>query len=432
MIDQILSLRPGAIPYRFGKYLAEAHPALCLLETAGGLDVHGYADAGLCTLAAEPGYQQWVAGMRDDAVVYAPAVYAGTVTWQGHAILVHVLRYAGDEPPRVYVLGPSDAIVEEFFAAVSRWSSELRDQILVFEGGCFEKDEALYAAIKSATFDNLVLADALADTIKADMDGFFASRELYARYRIPWKRGILFTGPPGNGKTHAVKALLNRSRRNALYVKSFDVDRTFPQAGVAMVFERARATTPCIIVLEDLDSLIGPHNRSFFLNELDGFAANDGIVVLATTNHPERLDSAILERPSRFDRTYAFALPQAPERAAYIRMWNATLESSLVLSDETVLAAAEATDGFSFAYLRELFLSSLMRWVSDGAAGPFDPTVATQIETLRQQINAAGGDEPIAEGEAGLNGMGVPSRMMMRMMQGRMGGFNVTGSTRKR
>ncbi len=70
------------------------------------------------------------------------------------------------------------------------------------------------------------------------------------------------------------------------------------------------AAPPCILVLEDLDSLLTPQNGSFFLNELDGFAANIGIVTLATTNHPERLQSAILEPSSRFDRKYPFGLPE--------------------------------------------------------------------------------------------------------------------------
>lgn len=53
-----------------------------------------------------------------------------------------------------------------------------------------------------------------------------------------------------------------------------------------------------LLILEDLDSLLTDQNRSFFLNELDGFAANEGIVTIASTNHPERLDPAISNRPS--------------------------------------------------------------------------------------------------------------------------------------
>ena len=68
------------------------------------------------------------------------------------------------------------------------------------------------------------------------------------------------------------------------------------------VFEKARAEAPCVLVLEDLDSLINDGNRSFFLNQLDGLENNDGLLVIGSTNHYERLDPAITKRPSRFDR----------------------------------------------------------------------------------------------------------------------------------
>ena len=66
------------------------------------------------------------------------------------------------------------------------------------------------------------------------------------------------------------------------------------------------------MVLEDLDSLINDGNRSFFLNQLDGLENNDGLLVIGTTNHYDRLDPAITKRPSRFDRklfVYSYNLP---------------------------------------------------------------------------------------------------------------------------
>ena len=73
--------------------------------------------------------------------------------------------------------------------------------------------------------------------------------------------------------------------------------------------------------------MITDQNRSFFLNQLDGFAHNDGILTLATTNHPDRLDPAIVDRPSRFDRKYHFGLPALRARARTWRMWNGTLDA---------------------------------------------------------------------------------------------------------
>jgi ATP-dependent Zn protease len=121
---------------------------------------------------------------------------------------------------------------------------------------------------------------------------------------------------------------------------------------------------PCLLVFEDLDAMIDDKNRAFFLNELDGFESNKGLVVLATTNHPDRLDPAILNRPSRFDRKYHFDLPAASERSAYIAAWNKQLQPELRLSENEVGAVVQQTEDFSFAYLKELFVSATMQWMS--------------------------------------------------------------------
>jgi SpoVK/Ycf46/Vps4 family AAA+-type ATPase len=159
---------------------------------------------------------------------------------------------------------------------------------------------------------------------------------------------------------------------------------------------------PCLLVLEDLDSLITPENRSYFLNELDGFAANVGIVTLATTNHPERLDPAILDRPSRFDRKYPFDLPGPAERVSYLRMWNDTLQEALRLSEPEIAHLAELTPGFSFAYLKELVLSSTMRWIACPQPGGMVMFMTAQAMALREQMSSlreAGLEEGEREGE---------------------------------
>lgn len=86
-----------------------------------------------------------------------------------------------------------------------------------------------------------------------------------------------------------------------LYVKSF---RSWKgeEASMADVFDKARQVSPCVVILEDLDSLINPSNRSFFLNQIDGLENNDGLLVIGTTNHLENIDPALRSRPSRFDR----------------------------------------------------------------------------------------------------------------------------------
>ena len=153
------------------------------------------------------------------------------------------------------------------------------------------------------------------------------------------------------------------------------------------VFIRARMTTPCVLVLEDLDSMIDNNNRAFFLNELDGFHSNTGIVVLATTNHSEKLDSSILDRPSRFDRKYYFQLPADAERLAYIARWNFELQPEMRVTEKGTARLVSETLDFSFAYLKELLVSSMVQWISLGGSQSMDEVILAQTDLLRKQIS---------------------------------------------
>jgi AAA+ superfamily predicted ATPase len=167
-------------------------------------------------------------------------------------------------------------------------------------------------------------------------------------------------------------------------------------------------------VLEDLDSLINAGNRSFFLNELDGFAANTGVVTLATTNYPERLDPAILDRPSRFDRKYHFDLPAENERLSYVRLWAASLAETLKPTDAGLEHVAAGTKGFSFAYLKELFLSSMMRWMAEPESSVMDEVLLEQIVALRSQMISAPPETPTPENGTALPAMPPWFRMPRR------------------
>jgi AAA+ superfamily predicted ATPase len=394
-IGQALDLTPNTIAYRVSEYLHAARAGEYVLEAADSpFDIEGYAAAGLCELAA-----QQTPFTEIDAHWRGPEEGVGTrlvqslfhVVWQGNHLDVLLLQWneGMSSSERHWIIGESRALAEAFFAAVCQWATELREEILVFDSGHWHKDEALFHAIKTSTLDNLVLRGQLKQEIHADLQSFFQARDTYAQYGVPWKRGILFVGPPGNGKTHAVKALVNALGQDCLYVKSFRGMHVPDEFCIREVFDRARATTPCILVLEDLDSLVTPQNRSFFLNELDGFAGNTGILTLATTNHPERLDPAILNRPSRFDRKYPFDLPAVEERRVYIHQWNQTLQPALRLSDEGITGIAEATEEFSFAYLKELFLSATMQWIGAAQPGSMDEIMTQQVDVLRDQMASA-------------------------------------------
>jgi SpoVK/Ycf46/Vps4 family AAA+-type ATPase len=109
---------------------------------------------------------------------------------------------------------------------------------------------------------------------------------------------------------------------------------------------------------------------------------NEGLITLASTNHPDRLDPAIVDRPSRFDRKYHFDLPAEAERRRYAETWNRRLGADLALDATALDGVAATTDGFSFAYMKELFASALMR----AASGPVDgPRL---LDALRHETGA--------------------------------------------
>jgi ATP-dependent 26S proteasome regulatory subunit len=154
--------------------------------------------------------------------------------------------------------------------------------------------------------------------------------------------------------------------------------------------------TPCCLVFEDLDALITPENRSTFLNQLDGFSNASGMLTLATTNHPETLDPAIIDRPSRFDRKYHFSLPAPSERARYIAGWRERLDAAMRISDPEIDSLVCATDGFSFAYLKELFLSAMIRWMRDQTPGAMFAVLNGQLAVLREQMRTEQAPTPVA------------------------------------
>ena len=119
-------------------------------------------------------------------------------------------------------------------------------------------------AIAVASFDDLILQDSPKEEIQSDLVNFFESRELYERYRIPWKRGALFMGPPGNGKTHTLKALINQIRRPCLYVKGFKSEYNADEENLRTIFQKARSVAPCLVIFEDLDTMVGDGSRTVF------------------------------------------------------------------------------------------------------------------------------------------------------------------------
>jgi hypothetical protein len=389
LFTDVLARPPNAVSYEALRALTEIFPGKAILESADfEFDVRAFGAGGSASVEVRPSplgelVTQWWGPRKGMAERVAQAMLA--VQWLEYRLLVIELSFSCQR--RHFIVADTQSIARTFFQTVREWCHQPHGEVLVFRDGYWRKSRELYESIRRTTFADLILPPALETEIPRDITQFMKARESYERYKVPWKRGLLFVGPPGNGKTLCVKATINLIQVPCLYVQSFTSYWDTDESNIEDVFERAREQTPCCLVLEDLDALVDDHNRSFFLNQLDGFEQNTGILTLATTNHPERLDPAIAERPSRFDRKYHFLLPAPPERATYVAHLNARLVEDMRVSPSDEQTIVSRTEKFSYAYLKELFVSSMVRWMGEDGKVAMMDIVVEQIKLLRSQMS---------------------------------------------
>lgn len=148
-----------------------------------------------------------------------------TFTYEGTDFTAYRAGWQHDRAPVLFYdlvfSAPNDSVGRKLATGVFKWGNDLKDEIWVFENGGWQKSKELYSAVQAASWDDIVLEEDFKDNLRRDTETFFESKEVYSSLGITWKRGLLLLGPPGNGKTESIKALLKEfSRYPALYVKS--------------------------------------------------------------------------------------------------------------------------------------------------------------------------------------------------------------------
>jgi len=188
-------------------------------------------------------------------------------------------------------------------------------------------------------------------------------------------KGVLLIGPPGSGKTLLARAVAGEAGVPFFSISGSEFTETFVGVGAARVralFEEAKKHMPCIIFIDEIDAVGqarkdkgssgGDQEREQTLNqllvEMDGFEGIVGIIVLAATNRPDSLDSA-LSRPGRFDRTVTVSLPDIRDRKCIL---ETTVQSrSAPLGEDVDLSRiARSTSGFSGADLANLVIEAAL------------------------------------------------------------------------
>ncbi len=182
--------------------------------------------------------------------------------------------------------------------------------------------------------------------------------------RIP--KGVLLVGPPGTGKTLLAKAVAGEANVPFYYISGSDFVELFVGVGASRVrdmFKQAKQSAPCLIFIDEIDAvgrqrgtgLGGGHDEreqtlNQLLTEMDGFGANEGIIIIAATNRPDVLDPALL-RPGRFDRQVTVSLPDSREREEILEVHA---KNKVFAPEVNLENVSQRTPGFSGADLENL------------------------------------------------------------------------------
>jgi hypothetical protein len=241
-----------------------------------------------------------------------------------------------------------------------------------------EGDDIPYT--KDHTWEELFLPEEIKTELKGLVENFLASQDFYLENRIPWKRGILLYGKPGNGKTSIIRTIMSVYNFKPVTIVAGANDEAVREA-----FVYAEEQSPALLYFEDLDSLLEKSvDPSSFLNLMDGISAKNGLLIIATANEVKKLKANITDRPSRFDRKFEIPLPNAEMAYIYLKRWFGGL---ITVRKCKELAKYAAKSEFSYAYLKELYISAMFEALAHDRKSPTEKDVQNALNRLIKDKN---------------------------------------------
>jgi cell division protease FtsH len=229
----------------------------------------------------------------------------------------------------------------------------------------FGRSKAKLSEEGKTTFDSVAGLKEEKEEVKELID-FLKNPKKFQKLGARIPKGVLLVGPPGTGKTLLARAVAGEAKVPFYYISGSDFVELFVGVGASRVrdmFKQAKQTAPCLIFIDEIDAvgrqrgtgLGGGHDEreqtlNQLLTEMDGFGANEGIIIIAATNRPDVLDPALL-RPGRFDRQVTVNLPDVREREEIL---NVHAKHKVLDKNVNLKRIAERTPGYSGADLENL------------------------------------------------------------------------------
>ncbi|XP_042254885.1 ATP-dependent zinc metalloprotease YME1L1-like isoform X2 [Thunnus maccoyii] len=229
--------------------------------------------------------------------------------------------------------------------------------------------------MKNVTFDHVKGVEEAKNELQ-DVVEFLKNPQKFTVLGGKLPKGILLVGPPGTGKTLLARAVAGEADVPFYYASGSEFDEMFVGVGASRIrnlFKEAKANAPCVIFIDELDSVGGkriespmhPYSRQTInqlLAEMDGFKPNEGVIVIGATNFAEALDNALV-RPGRFDMQVTVPRPDVKGRTEILNWYLSKIKVDSAVEAEII---ARGTVGFSGAELENLVNQAALKAAVDG------------------------------------------------------------------
>jgi len=186
------------------------------------------------------------------------------------------------------------------------------------------------------------------DDVYQEIKSFWDKNEVFEKYGFLHRRGYMFTGPAGSGKTCFVQMVIEK----LIAEDGIVINGSINPRALSESIKELRVIEPkrkIVCIFEDIDAIVHSFGEEDLLAFLDGETLTNHVLNIATTNYPEKLDHRIIHRPRRFDRVIVVDMPKEEMRTTYFK-------EKLQIEDEEIKKYVDITDGFSFAAMAELVI----------------------------------------------------------------------------
>ena len=281
----------------------------------------------------------------------------------------------------------AEEIDAEMLESMEVTESDVREALKGIEPSALRE---VFVEIPDISWNDVGGLDDTQDRLRETIQWPLEYPQVFETMDVDAAKGVLLYGPPGTGKTLMAKAVANEAQSNFISIKGPELLNKYvgeSEKGVREVFEKARSNAPTVVFFDEIDSIAGERGSrmsdsgvgervvSQLLTELDGLEELEDVVVIATTNRPDLIDSALL-RPGRLDRHVHVPVPDEAARRAILEVHT---RDKPLADDVDLQELARRTDGYVGADLealaREASMAATREFIDSVDADEADQTV---------------------------------------------------------